>query len=372
MMDRRYFHKDLLPLVVLVANECNNTGLFTLFKAATLQGLSNYVFVSYAYSLAFLVLLPVTFFYRRTRAVPPLSFSILSKIALLGVIGCSSQILGYAGISYSSPTLSSAISNLTPAFTFILAVICRMEKIAVKRRTTQAKILGSIVSIAGAFIVTFYKGQSIIIADNSPSIQLPHSNGILTSAEKDWVIGGLMLTACNVLLTVWCVYQVEILKEFPDELTMVFFYNLFAAIVASVVGLVGEKNSSAWKIRLDISLISIVCTAIFNKFLSSLIYAWGIHLKGPVYVAMFKPLSIVIAVAMGVVFLHDILHVGSIIGATVISIGFYTVMWGKATEQKEEEEDVRSQESPTTENAPLLQNNKTVNSTKNMDGNGSV
>ncbi|KAH1192496.1 WAT1-related protein [Glycine max] len=121
MMDRRHCYKDLLPLVVLVANECNNTGLFTLFKAATLQGMSNYVFVTYAYSVAFLVLLPVTFFYRRSRVVPPLTFSILSKIALLGVIGCSSQILGYAGIRYSSPTLSSAISNLTPAFTFVLA-----------------------------------------------------------------------------------------------------------------------------------------------------------------------------------------------------------------------------------------------------------
>ncbi|XP_028215833.1 WAT1-related protein At3g28050-like isoform X2 [Glycine soja] len=290
MMDRRHCYKDLLPLVVLVANECNNTGLFTLFKAATLQGMSNYVFVTYAYSVAFLVLLPVTFFYRRSRVVPPLTFSILSKIALLGVIGCSSQILGYAGI--------------------------RMEKIAVKRRTTQAKILGSIISVLGAFVVTFYKGQSVIIADNSPSIQLPQSNGILTSVDRNWVIGGLLLTACNILLTVWFVYQVEILKEFPDELSMVFFYNLCAAIVASIVGLLGEKNSSAWKIRPDISLISIVCTGIFNKFLSSAIYAWGIHLKGPVYVAMFKPLSIVIAVAMGVMFLGDSLYVGRIATST--------------------------------------------------------
>jgi len=47
--------------------------------------------------------------------------------------------------------------------------------------------------------------------------------------------------------------------------------------------------------------------------LSSAIYAWGIHLKGPVYVAMFKPLSIVIAVAMGVMFLGDTLYVGRLV-----------------------------------------------------------
>ncbi|XP_061369727.1 WAT1-related protein At3g28050-like isoform X1 [Gastrolobium bilobum] len=366
-MDRRSCSKDLLPFVVLVANECSNTGLFTLFKAATLQGMSNFVFVTYAYALATIVLLPVSFFYRRSRVVPPLSFSILSKIALLGVIGCSSQILGYVGISYSSPTLSSAISNLIPAFTFMLAIICRMEKIVVKSRTTLAKVMGSIISISGGLIVTFYKGPSIIIADNSPSFQLPQSNGILISVDTSWVIGGLLLTACNILLTLWFIVQVEILREFPDELTMVFFYNMCAAIVAATVGLFAERNTSAWKIRPDISLISIVCTGIFNKFLSSLIYAWAIHLKGPVYVAMFKPISIVIAVAMGVMFLGDNLHVGSIIGATIISIGFYTVMWGKATEEKEEE-NVGNQESPTAENVPLLRSYKTVNSEKKIHG----
>lgn len=46
----------------------------------------------------------------------------------------------------------------------------------------------------------------------------------------------------------------------------------------------------------------------------------------------------------------------SLVGATIISIGFYTVMWGKATE--EVDESVLSQESPTTENVPLLQSYK--------------
>ncbi|MED6162431.1 hypothetical protein PIB30_070372 [Stylosanthes scabra] len=372
--NRRGCYKELLPFVVLVANECSNTGLFTLFKAASNGGMSNYVFVAYAYSVASILLLPLTFFYRRSRVVPPLSLSIISKIALLGLIGCSSQILGYVGISYSNPTLSSAISNLIPAFTFILAVLCRMEKIDVKSRTTQAKIVGSIISIGGAFIVTFYKGPSIIIADDSPSLHLVqrlNNNGNLQSVDRNWVIGAFLLTAGNVLLTTWFIVQVEILKEFPDELSMVCFYDFFAAIVAYGFGLILERNSSAWKLTPDLSLISIVCTGIFNKFLSTAIYAWGIHLKGPVYVAMFKPLSIIIAVAMGVMFLGDILHVGSIIGATVISIGFYTVMWGKATEEKEEDV-VNSQDSPTTtghEHVPLLQSCKNVNSQKNEDVN---
>ncbi|PNX56835.1 auxin-induced protein 5ng4-like, partial [Trifolium pratense] len=63
----------------------------------------------------------------RSRVVPPLSFSIIWKSVLLGAIGCASQILGYIGINYSSPTLASAIANLVPAFTFMLAVTFRFD-----------------------------------------------------------------------------------------------------------------------------------------------------------------------------------------------------------------------------------------------------
>ena len=37
------------------------------------------------------------------------------------------QMVGFKGVEQSSPTLSSAMSNLTPAFTFTLAVIFRFH-----------------------------------------------------------------------------------------------------------------------------------------------------------------------------------------------------------------------------------------------------
>lgn len=35
------------------------------------------------------------------------------------------QWLGYLGVAYSSPTMGSAMSNISPAFTFFLAVLFR-------------------------------------------------------------------------------------------------------------------------------------------------------------------------------------------------------------------------------------------------------
>ncbi|RHN49870.1 hypothetical protein MtrunA17_Chr6g0451241 [Medicago truncatula] len=107
--------------------------------------------------------------------------------------------------------------------------------------------------------------------------------------------------------------------------------------------------------------------AIFGKLIGNTVCAWSVRLKGAVYVTSFKPLQIVISAGLGVIFLGDTLHVGSIIGATIISIGLYAVLWGKATE--EIEEDVGSLESPSNENAPLLQSSRTQTFENKTNGN---
>lgn len=49
---------------------------------------------------------------------------------------------------------------------------------------------------------------------------------------------------------------------------------------------------------------------LFGSGLTTVVHTWTLRLKGPVYVAMFKPLAIAIAVVMGSIFLGDTLHLG--------------------------------------------------------------
>ncbi|XP_023550506.1 WAT1-related protein At3g28050-like [Cucurbita pepo subsp. pepo] len=326
-----YLMEAALPFPAMISMECINVGLNTLFKAATASGMSHHVFVVYSYSLAALLLLPSPFISRRSRRLPPLSFSVLSKIALLGLIGSSSQIMGYTGINYSSPTLASAISNLVPAFTFILAVIFRMEKVVLKRHSSQAKVMGTIISIAGAFVVTLYKGPRIILSSAPTALSLHHP---LPSSHSNWVIGSLLLTAEYILVPLWYIVQTRIMKEYPDEATVIFFYNLTVAFIAAIVGVVLETDPSAWILKQHTALASVLCSGLFGSCLNNTVHTWALRLKGPVFVAMFKPLSIVVAIVMGVLFLGDSLYLGSVVGASIISIGFYTVMWGKAKEER--------------------------------------
>lgn len=83
---------------------------------------------------------------------------------------------------------------------------------------------------------------------------------------------------------------------------------------------------------------------------------WCLKKKGPVFVAMFNPLSIVIASTMGVIFLGDSLHLGSAIGAVIVAGGFYTVMWGQAKQKKMETNILDGADEPGSSNptTPLL------------------
>lgn len=63
-------YRDVLPFTAMVTMECTNVGLNTLFKAATLKGMSYHVFVVYAYAIAAIVLLPAPFISHRSLFLP--------------------------------------------------------------------------------------------------------------------------------------------------------------------------------------------------------------------------------------------------------------------------------------------------------------
>ncbi|CAN7136562.1 unnamed protein product [Brassica rapa subsp. narinosa] len=316
----RYFSRDVVPFAAMIAVECTTVGSSTLFKAATLRGFSFYVFVFYSYVVATLVLFTLSLIFGRKRRLPSAKSPLFFKIFLLTLLGLTSRIAGCKGIEYSSPTLSSAISNLTPSFTFMLAVFFRMEQVMLRSSATQAKIIGTIVSISGALVIVLYKGPKLLVATS------------FTSFEPSWIIGGLLLALQFLLLSVWYILQTQIMEIYPEEISVVLFYNMCATLISALVCLFVERDLNSWKLKPGVSLVAVIYSGFFDTSLGSVIHTWGLHLKGPVYVSLFKPLSIAIAVAMASIFLGDALHLGSVVGSVILSFGFYTVIWGKARE----------------------------------------
>ncbi|KAF8399296.1 hypothetical protein HHK36_015161 [Tetracentron sinense] len=354
----------LMPYAAMVGVECLDVGMTTLSKAAMSRGMSHFLFVFYSNAFATVILLPPSFILHR-KDRPPLTFSLISRFFLLALIGITVvQNSVYTGINYSSPTLGSAMGNLVPAFTFMLAIIFRMEKVHLRSSRSQVRIMGTLVSISGALVVTFYKGPSIWAWPTpSPSISpanllqsqpsLPNS---LTEANN-WILGGLFLAIACLSVSIWNILQAATVKEYPAEMIIVSFYCFFGTIQCLVVSLIAERDPNAWTLSPDMQLISILYSAVFGGVLTPCVCTWCIRKKGPVFVAMFKPLGIAIAALMGVIFLGDTLHFGSVVGAIIIVVGFYGVIWGQSKEVIKgeiNEVDIDS------EVAPFLQNHREV------------
>ncbi|RXH69796.1 hypothetical protein DVH24_007052 [Malus domestica] len=242
---------------------------------------------------------------------PPLTFSIISWFFLIGLIGFMAQFLGYAGIKYSSPTLSTAMLNLIPAFTFVLAVIFRMERIDVRSFSSLAKTLGTIVSISGAFIVTLYKGPPILNTSSTVMTDMLSQKQLL-SEQSNWVLGGVCVAANCMLAASWLIVQASVLKKYRAELIM------------GVFGLAFQVGVSTWCLRRT----------------------------EPVFAAMFKHLGIVVAVFIGVTFLGDTFYLGR------SSCYCHWILFcdvGKANEEKRGDDAGEGSLASSKQRVPLLQ-----------------
>uniref|UniRef100_A0A7N1A921 EamA domain-containing protein n=1 Tax=Kalanchoe fedtschenkoi TaxID=63787 RepID=A0A7N1A921_KALFE len=332
-MVRAKFHfQNLLPFAAMATAQCIFTGLTVISKAAMLQGLSPFVFIVYSNGLSTIFLLLAHFFSRRISQ-PPITFLILGKLFILGLVGTTLlQNFMFTGINYSSPTLSSAITNVQPALTFVLAIIFRMEKVDIRCFTSQIKILGTVVSVSGALTMTLYKGPALWVS--LPANPQVHN---LLAVDSNWVFGGFCFAIVALSSATSNILQATILREYPSVIAVVMFYNLFGTIQCAVVSSIVERDLDAWKLSPDIKLAAIVCSGVGGSA-ACFLTVWCIGKKGPVYAALFSPMGIVIAALMGAIFLGDALHIGSVVGAIIIVSGFYAVIWGKSKDNEVEEE----------------------------------
>ncbi|KAJ6346803.1 hypothetical protein OIU76_003476 [Salix suchowensis] len=318
----------VLPVVGMIMAECAQAGRMIAGKAAMSDGLSSFVFVLYSHTIASIILLPSSLIFNRQQERPPLTLSIVSGFFLLGLFGCLGQSFGYAGINLSSPELGTAMLNTVPGLTFVLAVIFRMERVDCRSYSTLAKSMGTIVSMGGAFIVTFYKGPLVLEALPSAS----DSSHQVLSQDSNWVLGGLLLAADCAMASSWLIVQASILKKYSAKSVVVFFYFFFSTILSLIVSLVMVRDPSAWSLKSKTRLISVLFSGILGHAFQVGVTTWCLQKTGPLFVSIFAPLGIVITATVSVIFFGDALNLGILIGAVVIASGFYAVIWGKSQE----------------------------------------
>lgn len=353
--------EEIKVAALMVAVQFSEVGLNTLIKAATSKGMSDYVFVVYSNAMALSLLLPSSFLYYRKRPSPSITAPIICRIFLLSLLSCAAQTLTYTGVGYSSPVLASVMADLSPAFTFLLAILFGYEKPEVRQVSSHAKCIGTVLSIVGALMVTMYKGEASGGGSELEDKAKGPTGGSFVSEDDKWLLGGILLAGGSFCVSLIFNVKTWIMKEYPEVVMTATVSCSLVVMLSTMVALVAERNhAQAWTLQPDMELAAILYSGLIVVSMRSITHIWACGKKGPVYVAMFTPLGMVMALAMGLLFLGESLSLGSVIGGGVISIGFYGVLWGQAQQEKMafETKVICSSVSSSSNAVPLLQNQR--------------
>ncbi|XP_057528809.1 WAT1-related protein At1g70260-like [Amaranthus tricolor] len=351
---------DIIPFITMFIIEGCTIALTITAKSAMAIGMSQFVFVAYSNALSSILLLLYCLFYHRDSMKKVFNADLLTRFFLLGLTGITiAQNLAFTGLRDSSPIVVCAMGLLLPSFQFFLNLVLRKAQLKLKNKSTRIKIIGVLVSFIGATTVAVYLGPSIL---NGPIIgpirfRLQGSSKpffIFISTTEEWMFGTFLLACATFFIAIWSMIQVSTFTRFPDMMVIVTCYTIFGTIQTFFVDIIANGDLNAWKLKWDLELLIIVLTAIFGTLVRSRIQAWIMGMKGPMYVAMFKPAGIFWANFFGESFFGTLCY-GSVIGTIVVGVGYYTVLWGVKEEAKKAQEySVKPASSDI--KTPLLQN----------------
>ncbi|KAI0528867.1 hypothetical protein KFK09_001410 [Dendrobium nobile] len=325
----------------MVAVQAGFAGLNILPKVALDSGMSPYVMIAYRQIIATVALAPFAFFLEwKTRSV------LITRKILLQILFCSTfgatinQLLYFIGLKYTTPTIASALSNILPAITFIIAVPFRIETVNMKSIPGQAKVAGTAFCVSGSMLMTFYKGALI---------HIPHSGLHWRYAEKvveksteasalaggssnKEIFGAMLVVGSCVAWAIWFILQANMSMSFSAPYMTSTIMCAMASVECFLIGGIIERDIHSWALGFNIRLASVLYIGLICSGFAVLLMTWVIEKRGPLFVSMFSPLQLIIVAILGWAILDEKLYVGSVLGSVIIIIGLYLVIWGKARE----------------------------------------
>nr|GEW62115.1 WAT1-related protein At5g07050-like [Tanacetum cinerariifolium] len=277
------------PYIAMICLQFGYAGMNILTKVSLNGGMSHYVLVVYRHAFATVAIAPFAIILERNKR-PKITFSLFMQMFVLGLLGpVIDQNFYYAGLKFTSPTFSCAMSNMLPAMTFVMAVLCRMEKLDLKKVRSQAKVIGTVLTVAGAMLMTLYKGNNVTMR----------------------------------------IYRA------PLSLTcLVCFIGTLQSIAVTFVM---EHKPNVWSIGWDMNLLAAAYAGIVSSSIAYYVQGLVMEKRGPVFVTAFSPLMMIIVAIMGSFILAEKIYMGGVMGAILIVMGLYSVLWGKYKEYKEKE-----------------------------------
>ncbi|XP_030935002.1 WAT1-related protein At4g30420-like isoform X1 [Quercus lobata] len=318
------------PALAMIGLQFIYAGFALFTRVALVQGMSPRVFVVYRQVIATLIMAPIACFRRRRNSgrisLGIRSFSLIFVTSLIGVT--ANQNAYFEGLYLASSTAASAMVNLIPAITFVMAAILGMEKVNIRSFRSSAKIIGTAVCVGGAISMALLKGPKLL------NMELLPSKSIFGAGGDNWLLGCLSLFGSSCFWSFWVIMQVPVTACVPDHIYSSTWMLFLAMIQSAIFALLIENGPEAWYLH-SVEEFGCCLYAGIGSAVTFFVQTWCISQRGPLFSAMFNPLCTVITTIIASVFLQEELYTGSLLGAFAVIIGLYVVLWGKAEDLKE-------------------------------------
>lgn len=347
----------------MLALQFGYAGFHVVSRAALNMGISKLVFPVYRNIIALLLLLPFAYFLEKKER-PAITLNFLLQFFLLALVGITANQGFYLlGLDNTSPTFASAIQNSVPAITFLMAALLRIERVRLDRKDGIAKIVGTLFCVAGASVITLYKGP-VIYSPTPPGLQMslaepaPMSFPSLGDANgKNWTLGCIYLIGHCLSWSGWLVLQAPVLKKYPARLSVTSYTCFFGLIQFVAIAAFVERDAQAWIFHTGGEVFTILYAGVVASGIAFAVQIWCIDRGGPVFVAVYQPVQTLVVAIMASIALGEQFYLGGIIGAVLIIVGLYLVLWGKSEERK-----FMAQEKAAIQSAPEHSNNNRTSS----------
>ncbi|XP_058745209.1 WAT1-related protein At4g30420-like [Vicia villosa] len=320
-----------LPIIAMVVLQFISAGTTLGNRVVLVDGMSPRVFVVYRHAFATIFLAPIAYISSRRNSVScSLNLRSFSWIFFTSLIGITlNQNLLSEGLLLSSSSISSAMANLIPAVTFVIAAFAGMEKVNIRSLRSIAKIVGTIICVCGALSIALLKGPKLLNAENLTSKSII---GLSLESDDNWLLGCLFLIGNNVAWAIFLILQVPAYASHPNSISLAAWMCFMGTLQSIAVALFMDPNLNAWKINSLLQLCCVLYSGIMGSGVALCFQAWCISMRGPLFSAVFNPLLTLIVTILATLLLHEKIYVGSLIGAIGVVIGLYIVLWGKAEE----------------------------------------
>ncbi|KAH6783276.1 nodulin MtN21 /EamA-like transporter family protein [Perilla frutescens var. hirtella] len=147
--------------------------------------------------------------------------------------------------------------NLLPAITFLLAWILRIEKVKLNEISSHAKIVGTLVTVGGAMMMSLIRGPAIGLPWTHKShhkARSTHPNDV-----EDPIKGALMITISCLTYSSFYILQAITLKSYPAGLSLIAAACMSGALVGTLLTFAVERgNTAIWALGWDAKLLAYV------------------------------------------------------------------------------------------------------------------